>query len=138
MGANAEIARRWFEEVWNQKREGAIDALIATSCAGWLADDREVHSPADFKVEWRQLLGAFPDLTIRVDDLIEEGDRVAVRWSVTAIHGGSGLGLPPTFNNVSFRGMTWMEIRGGQIVRGWDSWNLGGLIQQLAAAATSH
>ncbi|MEE8522786.1 MAG: nuclear transport factor 2 family protein, partial [Thermoanaerobaculia bacterium] len=29
MGANAELIRRWFEEVWNQGRAESIDELLA-------------------------------------------------------------------------------------------------------------
>jgi hypothetical protein len=36
---------------------------------------------------------------------------------------------------VSFRGMTWPEFKDGRSVRGWDSWNLGGLLQTLQAAS---
>ena len=34
---------------------------------------------------------------------------------------------------VSFRGIAWLELRDGRIVRGWDSWNLGGLISSLTS-----
>jgi hypothetical protein len=27
--------------------------------------------------------------------------------------------------------MTWLEFKDGGIARGWDSWNLGGLLQSL-------
>lgn len=54
-------------------------------------------------------------------------------WHVTATHKGASLGFPATNKRVAFRGMTWLEFRDGQIVRGWDSWNLGGLLQSLGA-----
>ena len=55
--------------------------------------------------------------------------------SVKATHRGPGLGMPPTNQAVTFRGTTWLEFRNGQIVRGWDSWNLGGVIMTLKEAA---
>jgi hypothetical protein len=43
---------------------------------------------------------------------------------------------PEGFNRpVSFRGVTWLELRDGRIFRGWDSWHLGGLISSLTAVA---
>jgi predicted ester cyclase len=72
-----------------------------------------------------------------VDDLIEQGNKVAVRWSVRATHTGRGLGLMPTNQPVAFRGMTWMEIRDGKFVRGWDSWNMGALMQTLASGTAA-
>jgi hypothetical protein len=28
--------------------------------------------------------------------------------------------------------MTWHRFRDGRLVEGWDSWNVGGLVQQLS------
>ena len=48
---------------------------------------------------------------------------------------GCDVNSPEDFNRpVSFRGVTWLELRDGRIVRGWDSWNLGGLISSLTSA----
>ena len=94
----------------------------------------DVHSRDEFLIARRQLLDTFPDLRIVIDDLIEQGDKVAVRWRVSGTHEGHGLGLPGTGQPVTFRGMTWAEFKDGKVVRGWDSWNLGGLIQTLQSA----
>ena len=107
-----------------------VDALLAPDAVGWM-EGREVNGPADFKDARQQLLDTFPDLALSVEDMLTQGDNVAVRWSVCATHRGRGLGIPPTHRAVSFRGITWLEFRNGQIVRGWDSWNLGGLISSL-------
>lgn len=130
MGNNATIARRWFREVWAEGGEATVNELLAQDAIGWM-EGRVVNSPQDFQNARRQLLDIFPDLAITVDDVVEQDNKVVVRWSVQATHRGPGLGVAPTNRPVSFRGMTWMELRDGQIVRGWDSWNLGGLILTL-------
>ena len=85
----------------------------------------------EFKDARRELLEVFPNLAITVEDVVEQNDKVVVRWSVQATHRGPGFGVPATNRRVSFRGMTWLELRDGRIARGWDSWNLGGLILTL-------
>ena len=130
MGVNETIARRWFREVWSSGGEPMVDQLLAPRCEGWM-EGRFVSCPAEFKEARRELLAVFPDFQIAVDDTVEQGDKVVVRWSAQGTHAGDGLGVAPTNRPVSFRGMTWLEIRDGLIVRGWDSWNLGGLIQTL-------
>ena len=62
-----------------------------------------------------------------------EGEDVAIRWTVSATHRGEFFGIPPTGKPVRVRGMTWHRFRDGRLVEGWDSWNVGGLVQQLAA-----
>jgi steroid delta-isomerase-like uncharacterized protein len=136
---NVGLARRWFEEVWNQRRTDTIDELltdenVSHSESGPLRGRREfierTHAP---------FLAAFPDLRMAVEAAIGEGDEVAVRWSVTGTHLGDNLGFPATGRWVSFRGVTWIRFSGGKMVEGWDCWNQGGLFQALrepgAAAA---
>lgn len=127
------LTRRWFREVWAEGGDLAVDRLMASDGHGWI-EGGFAKSPAEFKAARQQLLTAFPDLAISVDDLIVDGDKVAARWTVEATHLGEGLGVAPTGKRVAFRGMTWMEWRNGKMARGWDSWNLGGLIQELASA----
>jgi predicted ester cyclase len=86
----------------------------------------DVRTRAAFLSERRRLLDTFPDLVIVADDVIADGGKVAVRWHVTATHG-------PSNRRVSFRGMTWLEFDDGRIVRGWDNWNMGALIQSLTS-----
>lgn len=133
MGANAEIARRWFREVWVEGGEATVDALLDPNAVGQM-EGRGVTGIAEFKAERRSLLQVFPDMSLSIEDLVEEGNKVAVRWKVDATHLGDGLGMPATKRPVSFNGTTWLEIRGGKIVHGWDHWNLGGLIASLKEA----
>ena len=77
------------------------------------------------------LLEAFPDLRVKVEDCIAQDLRVAVRWTATATHTGTGLGLVATNRPVAIRGMTWLVFRDGKIAQGWDAWNQGALLHTL-------
>ena len=131
MPTNSELARRWYRDVWVPGGETTVTALMAEDIEGYM-EGADVHGRNAFLAERARLLTLFPDLAIVADDVMEQGDKVAVRWHVTATHTGPGAGLEPTGRHVSFRGLTWLEFRDGKIVRGWDSWNLGGLLQRLA------
>lgn len=130
MADNGALARRWFQEIWVAGGEAVVDQLLSSDSIGWM-EGRTITGPTDFKDARRTLLHVFPDLSIRVEDVIEQDDKVAVRWTASATHRGEGLGMPPTNRKVAFRGMTWLEFRDGRVVRGWDSWNLGALIADL-------
>ena len=123
-------------EVWVAGGENTVDELMAPDAIGWM-EGRDVKGSEEFKNARRQLLDIFPDLALTVDDVVEQDNNVVVRWSAQGTHRGPGLGMPSTNRHVSFRGMTWLELRGGQIVRGWDSWNLGGLILKLMEPASA-
>jgi predicted ester cyclase len=66
---------------------------------------------------------------------VADGDRAVVRWSAQAHHEGELLGIAPSGREIRFRGMTWMVFRDGKIVEGWDSWNLGGLLNDCRSAS---
>ncbi len=130
--ANALLARRWFDEVWNQRKDDAVVELLDPHIVGQM-EGVDVRSPEDFLKARAGLLDGFPDLQVTVEDVVAEGDNVVVRWSASGTHKGAGLGIPPSKRRVSFRGMSWIVFANGRIVKGWDSWNLGQLFAQLTA-----
>jgi steroid delta-isomerase-like uncharacterized protein len=129
---NGELARRWFEEVWNQRRDATVPELLAPR-ASCHKEGAELIGPQQYLDARVALLGAFPDMKVTVEATLTEGDDVVVRWAARGTHRGDGLGVPPSRRDVSFRGITWLRFANGQIVEGWDSWNLGKLLQELAA-----
>jgi steroid delta-isomerase-like uncharacterized protein len=127
-------ATRWFEEVWNQRREATIDELLdATSVC--CADGGVIVGPEQFRAGmYVPFLTAFPDLVVTVEDTIVEGDRAVVRWSARGTHQGPGPGLPPTGRRVTLQGMTWITVRDGKLAEGWQSSNLTDVVRTLAPA----
>lgn len=134
-GNNKEIAERWFEQVWNRKDEAAIDEMFPLDgrAYGFPEPDSVVEGPVAFKKLHRDFCGAFPDLHITLDDLIAEGDTVAVRWHVDATHRGDHLGFPATGKKASLTGMSFLTIRQDHIVDGWNQMDMAGLFRRLQA-----
>lgn len=75
----ANLARRWFEEVWNARRDEAIDELMAHDAIGHM-EGGDVHGPDEFRKIRGVFLGGLPDLHITVEDVISEGHQAVVRW----------------------------------------------------------
>ncbi len=134
MNANSQLARRWMHEIWNDRCCDTITELMAPDAKGWM-EGLTVNGPAEFEQAWRGLVESFPDMRITVESVISEGEETAIRWAVTGTHLGDSLGMKSTGRPVKFRGITWFVIRDGKIVEGWDSWNLGALLQALQAPA---
>ncbi len=134
MSANpGALARRWFDEVWNNRKAESVDALLATNALAH-TEGGDLRGPGAFKEMRAQLLGAFPDIHVTVEAVVAQGDDAVVRWSATATHTGHDLGFPASGRAVRFRGMSWMRFEGGTIVEGWDSWNLNALMETCRTA----
>jgi predicted ester cyclase len=89
--------------------------------------DAAIHSPlpsaatgAQFlKDVFATLLRAFPDLRIRSEDLIEEGDKIVSRNTVTGTHRGDYMGVSPTGRAVTYNEIFIMRFVGGRIAETW-------------------
>ena len=131
--SSKDLARRWFEEVWNKQNDAAIDEMFAPGgkSHGFPNPDSVLIGPGDLKSLHANFCGAFPDLHISIDDIIAEGDRVALRWTANMTHLGDHLGIPATTQKLSLEGSTFMVITDGKITEGWNYMDLQGLIQRL-------
>jgi steroid delta-isomerase-like uncharacterized protein len=123
-------SRRWFDEVWGRRRADAIHEMLGPDAVGH-TEHGDMVGPGPFAELHAAFLAAFPDLEVVVEEMVAEGDHVAVRWSASATHGGEFLGVAATGRRVLFRGMTWHRYRNGRLGEGWDSWNAEGLLRQL-------
>jgi steroid delta-isomerase-like uncharacterized protein len=127
---NKALVRRWFEEVWNKGRAGAINEMIADhSMVYGLGAD--LRGPEAFKPFHTAFRSAFPDIHVELDEIIAEGDRVAARWTATGTHQGDGLGFPATGRKVRFTGMSFLQTEGDRFVAGWNNFDQLGMLQQL-------
>jgi steroid delta-isomerase-like uncharacterized protein len=127
---NKALLRRWFEEVWNRGRVEAIDELLSSDAVihGLGAD---THGPDGFKPFHAAYRSAFPDVTLRIDEIVAEGNIVALRWSGTGTHRGTGLGFDATGRRVQFSGMVFARVENGRLVEGWNNFDQLGMLQQL-------
>ena len=128
------ILRRWFEEVWNNGNEAAVDELFAPNgIAHGLGEEAPVSGPAAFKIFAGNIRSALPDLHIEVEDIFESGDKAVARVRLTGTHLGEGLGVPPSGKKVSIQAIAIVRVDNGQIVEGWNNWDQLGLLKQVGA-----
>jgi steroid delta-isomerase-like uncharacterized protein len=128
--ANKHIVRRWFEEVWNQGRAQTIDDLLDQDAVLHGLGDT-MRGPGAFKPFHAAYREALPDVQIRIEELIAEGDMVAVRWTAAGTHRGNSLGFAATQKRAEFGGMGIVRVRNGRIVEGWNNFDQLGMFRQL-------
>jgi predicted ester cyclase len=129
---NKAVAMRVFDEIFNQGKFQVADEIYAPNF-----QNHGLHRSVDLKTDQDYVHAekkAFPDLRMSVQDMIAEGDKVAVLWTFRGTHTGSGYeGLPPTGTRVTVRGITIWRFVGGRIVEEWSSFSeTGAYIGMLA------
>jgi len=132
--ANKAIARRVFEEVFNQKNLDVVDEIFATDYVGHVPPNPEIHGPEGFKQFSAMLFAGFPDPQYNVDDMVAVEDKVMIRWTATSTHTGEFMGIPPTGNQITTAGITIYRIANGLIEEDWTNANFLGLFQQIGVA----
>lgn len=129
---NKALIRRFYEEVFSEGRFSTIDELIA--------QDAVEHEPvpgatgnvrADLKAWLTQLRAAFSEMHLSVEDLLAEDDRVAVRCTLTGVHSGDLMSIPPTGRSVAVTVLDIVRISGGLIVEHWGVTDTAGMLGQL-------
>ncbi len=129
---NQALVRRFFEELWNQGNLAVADELLSTDHVHHFSDE-DIHGPDGVKQLVNWLHTAFPDIHTSIDDVVAEGDKVAVRFTIRGLHQGEGMGIPPTGKRVVYTGIDIFRLAGGRIVERWGEVDSLGLMQQLGA-----
>ena len=131
-----DIAIRWFEEVWNKGRLEAVDEFATPDAKSYgFPQPDSVLDREQFKEYVLEFRRSFTHIHLTVDETVAENGRVAVRWTGTMRHTGSGLGFPPTGKTVNVHGMSLMHLRGEQISEGWNALDLGSIVHFLSAVS---
>ena len=79
------------------------------------------------------LLGAFPNVSFTIEDMVAEADKVAVRWNFQGTHRGPFANISATGEEVVMTGMTIYRLEGGKIKEARSNFDMLGLLQQLGA-----
>ena len=134
---NKKLVLDHYEAFVHQQDSEAVRAQLA---ADFIDHEMPPGTPpgAEPALRWRQMLHhAFPDLRVKIDDIVAEGDRVVVRATWTGTHRGKfpPLNAAPTNRSFAFTGMVWWRISGCRIAERWAILDRLGLQQQLGATS---
>jgi steroid delta-isomerase-like uncharacterized protein len=135
--AHKEFARRWFEEVWNNRRREAIEEMFQPDCILHEGESASVGAK-DFLPFWDRIQEAFSDLRVDCHECIAEGDYAFLRWSSHMRHTGEFDGWAPTGREVHITGMSLFRFKeDGRLAEAWQNWDMLGLLQQIEATTGS-
>jgi steroid delta-isomerase-like uncharacterized protein len=85
--------------------------------------------------DWmKQFRSAFSNFQCDIDELIDDGMRVAVRWTWSGTHTGKLLGIAPTDRTIEFTETHLLRISGDRIAEDHVSANLMNLLNQLGTS----
>jgi predicted ester cyclase len=133
---NKAVLHRFWSEVWDQGDLGVVDEIFHENFVDHgLAPGLHKQGPEGAKEAVMQFRNAMPDLYLRCDMMVAEGDKVLSVWESGGTQTGplaSARGtIPPTGNRGVVRGMTLNRLEDGRIIEAWDNFDILGMLMQL-------
>ena len=137
---NTQVLEHWFYDVWNKKDFSAIETYLAADCiTHGLLDEQgnEVRGREGFKKFFTHFIEAFPNINIKIDDIITEGDKVVTRCTAAMPHTGKDFQataskiIKSEGKNFQFSGVSIAIVKNDQIQEAWNHWDFLGLYMQM-------
>lgn len=131
---NTTTIREWVAAAWNRGDFSSAETVYAP--------DYFIYDPTapdfaggpaalcDFIATIRRGL---PDLTMYIEQLVEQDDTVAWRWRISGTHGGELFGVPPSGRAVTLSGMVFSRFADGRWAEDWSEWDALGLLRHIGA-----
>jgi steroid delta-isomerase-like uncharacterized protein len=109
-------------------RDHTDDAIVESPLAGGAATGREAIEQL-----YATYFRAFPDLKMQWDEVLVDGDRVALFAHATGTDSGGFMGLPPTGRSISVGLVFLYELKDGRIARERRIYDFTGVLLQVGA-----
>lgn len=126
---NEALVRRWMEEGFDRQNLAVVDEIFAEE----LSVDGQIMKRDVLKASMSRHLLGFPDLHVRVDEIIAEGNKVGVWYTVEGTHRGEFEGIAATGNHVKWSGFDLLTVEHGRISEARFISDFFGLMTQLGA-----
>src|SRR4051812_38637934 len=123
---NSERVRRWFEEVWNNDNDAAIEEMMAPEMEGHGLAPEPLRGPEGFRTFYHPFRNAFDYVRVEIDHTLESGDEVAFRGRARM----SPKGDPNTYE---ISGCGFLRYRDGKMISGYNTWDFLSLMVQMGA-----
>ncbi|QUD83215.1 ester cyclase [Gordonia polyisoprenivorans] len=122
--------REVWDAAWDRGDVDAFDDLLGPDYRR-IGSSGDAQDRAAFKDSIVATRAAFPSLVTTIDDIVEDGDRVAIRWHSTGVHQNSFLGVPATRREVTVSGATFARFADDVIVEEHVTWDPRALLAAL-------
>jgi len=116
-----------FNDCFNRGDLALLDDLVAPAYVG----PQGSQGPDGFRGIVAGLRTGFPDIHYTLDELMAEGDRVAVRWHWTGTNSGPFRAFAPTGKTLTNPGVGIFQLKDGKIVAASMETDRLGFLEQM-------
>jgi steroid delta-isomerase-like uncharacterized protein len=131
MESNKAVAKDYAERIWDKRDLSAIEDLLNKDVIihSLLGNYQGQESMRTVVQAW---LTAFPDLTVKNNEMICEKDLVMLSWQAKGSHQGEFKGRKPSGKLISYAGVTLYRIKEGKISEYWAYLDMQHIFNQIS------
>jgi steroid delta-isomerase-like uncharacterized protein len=129
-----DLVRRFHTELLAARDPDVVDSFFGEGFVSHNMPPGFPQGPEGVKRFFSMFRDAFPDVTVEIDELVADGDRVAAATTFTGTHTGAIMGVEPTGRRVSVTGIDIVRVSDGRIVEHRGLTDIVGLMRQLSGA----
>lgn len=130
------VVSRLIDEAFNQGRTEVIPELVHEDYV-YRSPGEQIDGPSGLQALIRGYRTAFPDLHVRIDDMVSAADATVTSVTLTGTHRGNLLGIAPTGKTIAVHGMVRSRFRDGRIADEWELLDMHSLLEQLGVVEVS-
>ena len=110
----------WYE-AFSKKDPALLGRILSTNWVDIPPAPDQPPGPAGATQILVELTTAFPDLDIKIEDVLQEGNKVIVRSMISGTQRGALMRFPAKNRKMSIQAIDIHEFKDGKIVRTWHT-----------------
>ena len=127
--AQIPLLQQWFEEVWHNGKENAIDELLhPDAIVHGLGTDETKTGPEAFKPFYKNFRESFPVVHVESHPIFNDDEFEAADCVVTCTNAEG--------KNARFTGICISKFKDGKLFEGWNGFDFLSMYQQLGFKLT--
>ncbi|QXG74531.1 ester cyclase [Modestobacter sp. L9-4] len=130
----ADVVRAFYEP-FRTGDTSTYDQVLSPDWVDLPLAPGQQQGPTGMAAQIALFRAAMPDYQVEHQDVLVDGEKVAVRNTVSGTHQGAFMGIAPTGRRIEMRTMDLHQVRDGRIVTTWHLEDFAGLMAQLTAPA---
>jgi steroid delta-isomerase-like uncharacterized protein len=130
-GKKNQIALNFTEEIWDKGNLKIADEILSKDFIDHDPVTGQLPGIEGYKQMVTEFRNAFPDLRVKNEDVIVEGDKVVVRWTAQGKQSGQLMNIPPTNKQVTLKGVDILLVENNKIIERWGEFDALGMLSQL-------
>ena|SRR5438876_3829953 len=120
MNNNKKDVAIWYD-AFNRKDPALVDKILDANWVDIPSAPNQKPGLQGMKDLLADLTTTFPDFNVRIEEILQDGNKVIVRSELTGTQKGPFLGISPRGRKIHIQAVDIHEFKDGKIIRTWHT-----------------